>query len=357
MASYFTKVWYNKSSFLILRPLSLLYSWLSQRRRKKLTAQAWLPPVPTIVVGNLSVGGTGKTPLVIYLAKLLRDHGFQPLIISRGYKGIYQGIKMVSETDSPNEVGDEVLLIKQETGVPVVISPNRVKAVQCILEEVPPRVSDTYADPRVIISDDGLQHYSLGRHIEIAVLDAGRQFGNQQLLPEGPLREKLTRLAEVDFIVANGSRARAAQHQQVAACADKLFSMRFIPNQFRSVSPSMQDLSTHTLSMQVLSIEAFKAKFGTQIKAVAAIGNPSRFFISLQNLGFRLDVYDFPDHHLFTRSELINILHNKDPHSPLMMTGKDAVKCRNFALENLWYMEIKVELEDEFNQKLLNKLA
>ena len=335
---------------ILLRPLSLLYFWLSQRRRKRLSAQAWLPPVPTIVVGNLSVGGTGKTPLVIYLAKLLRDHGFQPLIISRGYKGTYQGIKMVSETDSPTEVGDEVLLIKQETDVPVVVSPNRVKAAQHILAEVSPRVSGN--DPRVIISDDGLQHYSLGRHIEIAVIDACRQFGNQQLLPEGPLREKLTRLAEVDFIVANGSKARAAQHQQVAACADKLFSMRFIPNTFCSVSSSTSS-STQSLSM---SVEAFQEKFGTQIKAVAAIGNPSRFFISLQNLGFTLDVYDFPDHHPFTRSELIHVLYNKHPHRPLVMTSKDAVKCQHFALENLWYMQISVALEDEFNQKLLNRL-
>lgn len=278
--------------------------------------------VPVIVVGNITIGGTGKTPFVIWLAHLLKKQGFKPGIVSRGVGSKYK-IKQPQFVDiqsRPEEVGDESILIRRSTDCPVVICVDRVAAVHLLL---------TNSNCNIVITDDGLQHYRLGRSLEIAMVDETRQFGNGKLLPAGPLREPRSRLKKVDFLIKQGSQ-----------------------ESFVSNRSDMYLTGTHLVSLgtqKKVPVSDFKDQM---IHAVAAIGNPHRFFLFLKNSGMKLITHPFQDHYLFTQKDFFF-----NDEYPIIMTEKDAVKCRSFATDRMWYLPVEARVNAELEQKLLNKIA
>jgi tetraacyldisaccharide 4'-kinase len=306
----------------LLWPISLLFGaavqfrrWLYQRGLRSSAAI----PVPVIVVGNISVGGAGKTPLVARLVELLREAGYQPGVISRGYGGQSpHWPRQVMADSDPRQVGDEPVLLARRCRCPVVVDPDRVAAAQALLAS---------EDCNVIISDDGLQHYRLRRDLEIAVVDGFRRFGNSACLPAGPLREPLSRLREVDFVVGNG----AARGREYLMClhGDKAVN----------------------LADPYVSAALAGFRHGT-VHAVAGIGDPGRFFDHLRRAGLRTLEHPFPDHHVFEPKDLYF-----PEDMPVLMTEKDAVKCRPFAPEGCWYVPVSAQLESAFEQDLLNRLA
>ncbi len=274
-------------------------------------------PCPVIIVGNISVGGTGKTPLVIELAKQLQQSGYRPGIISRGYGGKNCGAVAVTANSSPIQVGDEPILIAKKSACPVAIATKRAEAAQLLLNQT---------DCNIILSDDGLQHYALKRNIEIAVVDGERRFGNNNCLPGGPLREPLERLNEVDFIIVNGT----AQEE------------REIPMSITA------DIAINLKTGAKKTLTEFK---GQNCHAIAGIGNPERFFNLLTAQGLETQNHPFPDHHLFKAKQI-----NFKDSLPILMTEKDAVKCTEFATDKHWYVPISAHLPESFFQKLLNLL-
>lgn len=317
------RAWYQPkvSWTLIFLPLALLFWLLSSIRRLSYRYGLIKPNrvnKPVIVVGNISVGGNGKTPLVIYLCQLLQAHGFKPGIISRGYGAKQRQVPYrVSRQDDAGRVGDEPLLLAKRTQCPVVIDPKRPRAAAYLIH---------HTDCDVIISDDGLQHYALQRDVEIAVLDGHRLCGNNWLLPVGPLRELRSRLNTVDFLVLNASVAQDA------------YTMQYKPD-------SLVNLTDASL---IKTADSFAGK---TVHAVAAIADPSRFFVSLKNLGMTIIPHRFPDHYIFSANDL----HFDDDH-PIIMTEKDAVKCEQFAAYHCWYLPITAFLPDNFDKACLNKL-
>ncbi len=270
--------------------------------------------VPVIIVGNISVGGTGKTPLVIWLAQYLKEQGYNPGIISRGYGGEEHKEAMTVNADSSAQiVGDEPLLLAKHTDCPVVICHKRVKAAQSLLSQ---------HDCDIVIADDGLQHYALKRDIEIAVIDGERRFGNGYILPAGPLREPVERLQEVDLVIVNG-----------VAEEDNEYSMRL---------EGFEAINMHT--SEVLSLD----KFTTQkCRAMAGIGNPKRFFNYLEKAGLEVDKIAFPDHHAYSKEDI-----SFDDSLPVLMTEKDAVKCMAFADKKHWYVPVKAQPQPAFVHQL-----
>jgi tetraacyldisaccharide 4'-kinase len=322
LSAWLADCWYKKSRFsLCLLPLSLIYEGIV-RLRKKLYGLGLLKkyslPVPVIVVGNISVGGTGKTPLIIWLAALLKEAGFRPGIISRGYRGQSKNWPQRVEAGSdPYTVGDEALLIAGLTGCPMVVAPRRADAGKMLLKE---------SDCNVILSDDGLQHYALNRDIEIAVIDGARRFGNGYCLPAGPLREPATRLNSVDFIVVNGDKSEKNEY-----------------------SMQMQGgLAVNLVSGEQKPLQAFSSR---HCHAVAGIGNPGRFFKQLESAGLNCKTHAFPDHYPFQPADI-----EFGDGLPVLMTEKDAVKCRAFAGEQHWSVPVKAVLESGFSERLLNLL-
>ncbi len=317
------RIWYDRHPLaLLLWPASIVFRLLSTLRRwgyrsGLLTTE--YPGVPVIVVGNIAVGGTGKTPLVIALAERLRQAGYRPGIISRGYRGKARHWPQQVRPDSdPVMVGDEAVLLAQRSGCPVAVGPDRVATARALL---------TASDSDILISDDGLQHYRLGRDIEIAVIDGVRRLGNGYLLPAGPLREPAQRLKQVDFTVVNGGIAGKLEYPM------PLLPQRFIP--LRPHAPS-QPLS------------AFN---GQRVHAIAAIGNPQRFFDTLRELGIEVIEHCFPDHHLLQAEDI-----RFDDDLAVLMTEKDAVKCRRFATAGCWYLEIEAGLDDRLWYRLCKLL-
>lgn len=325
ISRYLLDIWYGDHFIgAALTPMAMFFldfvrfrRWLYKIGLKKSTQL----PVPVIIVGNISVGGTGKTPLCIYLANLLKAQGYRVGIISRGYGGKKVAAKMVLPNSDVAEVGDEALLILQQTNCPMVVCANRVEAGHFLLQHAP-------CD--VILADDGLQHYALKRDIEIAVIDGVRRFGNSACLPAGPLREPIERLNSVDFIVVNGK--------------------------------PLNDNAWHEWGMQLHGDNAINLKTGeskplTEFKfldchAVAGIGNPQRFFSQLEKAGImqRVD-HSFPDHHVFSEEEITF------QHHPVLMTEKDAVKCKTFATQNHWVVPVTAQLSTEFTEKFLTLLS
>lgn len=321
LSAWLESVWYGNRPLArsTLSPLSYLFCYLAKHRRIKLSLEQKHFPVPVIVVGNITVGGTGKTPLVICLIEQLRKAGYQPGVVSRGFGAKQTQVQLVQAQDAASEVGDEPLLIVQRTSVPLVIGRQRNAAIEYLL---------TQTNCNVVISDDGLQHYQMARDLEIAVLDGVRRFGNGYCLPAGPLREKPERLAECDFIVTNGT----------AWAGEYAMQMQ---------SANLQAL--HGSDQQELSF--FKAK---TVHVVTGIGNPNRFFNSLKQAGLVLIEHVFPDHHAFTANDL-----NFHDDLPLLMTEKDAVKCRNFPVEIIskaWYLPIAAHVDSAFTEQLLQRL-
>ena len=305
-----------------LYPFETLYKALAHLDRRIKQKQAIEHPVPIIVVGNISVGGTGKTPLVIYLCELFIKAGYTPGIITRGYGGKNTVWPvLVTKNSNPVECGDEPVLMAQRTGVNVVAGPDRNKDIEQLLQN---------GEVDVVISDDGLQHYRLKRDIEIVVIDQLRGLGNKRCLPAGPLREPAKRLDTCDFVVSNETVRTADYSMQLKA-----------QSVCRLNSTIQQPLSTWK---------------GTTVHAVTGIGNPSRFFHTLKSAGLDVIEHQFPDHYQFKGADIIFA-----DDFPVVMTEKGAVKCVRFAVEAAsekhWYVPVSAELNDRFDQDLLSKLA
>lgn len=322
MQTLVNKIWYQGHPLQwLLLPLSFAFGFITFVRRGLfqlgLKAQTILP-VPVIVVGNITVGGSGKTPMVIYLIELLRAHGFNPGVISRGYGANIDGVKQVAYNASATDVGDEPAMIVARSGVPMVVGSKRVEAANVLIAE---------HGVDVIICDDGLQHYALGRDIELVVIDGQRRLGNEYLLPAGPLREGPWRLKDVDFVVINGGNADVGQ-----------FEMQLAPTQVKAVDGN------------IITTDFDKSQ---PLVAIAGIGNPTRFFDSLQAQGYQVVLsHGFDDHQAYDKKQLCDLA--KD--LPLMMTEKDAVKCRDFAQENWWYLAVNAKLSPQFDEQLLSRL-
>ena len=326
-SNFIEEAWYeNKNWIKIFIPLSWLYRFIFKIKRRKDIQNSWKPKVKTIVIGNLTVGGTGKTPLVIWLAKMLKSRGYKPGIISRGYKSTANvNSFLIKSNSNANQVGDEPLIISKNTLCPVAVGPNRIASAKLLLKE---------NNCNVLISDDGLQHFKLGRDIEIAMIDGIRKFGNNQLLPAGPLREPIKRLEEVNFVVNTNSFYSADAEEN-----NKNFLMTYKPaawvNLFTGQSLKIEDWSKDKI-----------------IYAIAGIGNPSSFFSLLRSLNFHVIEKIFPDHHEFIESDF-----NQMEDLPIVMTEKDAIKCKFLKNPNCWYLKIESNLSDDFQSQILEKIS
>jgi len=318
---YLIDAWYNKSFWLyILAPLTFLFSALVKARRNsyvKNPKKVWVSPKPIIVVGNISMGGTGKTPLVKFIAMELQKRGFKPGLVSRGHGGKYYGTLEVTSETTYKQTGDEAQILAK-LNIPFFIDKNRPRAAKKLQEK---------HEVDVIISDDGLQHYSMGRDVEIAVIDGARRLGNGLAFPAGPLREPKSRLSEVDFIVNNGGPTEG----------DEIL-MTLSPAKF-----------IHLNSGKEYSVD--KWPMHNQVHAIAGVGNPNRFFDLLLRLGFEFDKNPFPDHHKYNKRDLYFL-----DHLPILMTEKDAAKCKHFNNSKIWYLSIESKIESQFIDRLEEKL-
>lgn len=318
----------------LLYPLSLLYGAVTAARRAAYRVgmlESARLPVPIVVVGNLSVGGTGKTPLTLWLAAFLGARGRKPGIVCRGYGGRASAPRPVGADSDPLECGDEAVLLAQRSGCAVWAGTDRAATARALLAAQP--------GCDVLLSDDGLQHYALARDAEICVIDAGRGFGNGWLLPAGPLREPPSRLARVDGVVINGQPARAADTLTARLPAGiPRFNMAIEGSVFRHVRhPEHRVDAGH-----------FRGK---RAHALAGIGDPRRFFAHLEALGIAFTSHAFPDHHAYTADAL-----SFAGASPVVMTEKDAVKCRQFANERHWVLRVDAEIDPALGDRVLQKL-
>jgi tetraacyldisaccharide 4'-kinase len=326
--SFLERAWHERAGWLILLwPVSVLFQALTAIRRAAQQSKqrpAYLT-APLIVIGNISLGGTGKTPLLITLSQELQKQGFKPGIISRGYGGDAPSYPLAVNSDSDvSQSGDEAFLIAEKTGCPVYVDPDRSAALQALL---------LHEDVDVVLSDDGLQHYNLYRDLEIVVVDGQRLFSNGFCLPAGPLRESMNRLKEVQHIVINGEPAREIPQ---LACASKMqLEPRSLVNM---VSGEKRPFAGAPFNM------------GNKLQAVSALGNPQRFYALLERLPYQVEIFSFPDHHSFTADDFEQ--EGIDMHQPVVMTEKDAVKCRQFAKNNFWYLSVEVNLESQFFERL-----
>ncbi len=323
-------IWYEDAAGTsLLAPLECLYkTYVSRVRQQYLNGrkQSYRSPVPVVVVGNLVVGGAGKTPLVLAICQRLQQRGMRPGILSRGYKaGSEVFPRAVVPSDDAAEVGDEPLLMAQRSGAKVCIDPQRARGARWLVEE---------GGCDIVLCDDGLQHYALARDVEIVVIDAQRQLGNGRCLPAGPLREPAERLQSVDFIVYNGT---TAAHNDAA-----IFVMQLKP----SVLVRLHD--NYAINVSALADLAAAGP----VHALTGIGNPQRFFTSLRELGFDIIEHAFGDHHAFNARDL-----NFGDQQAIIMTEKDAVKCREFAPVQAWYLPVDAQLEETFYSALLEKIT
>jgi tetraacyldisaccharide 4'-kinase len=291
---------------------------------------------PVVVVGNLSVGGTGKTPLVCWLVERLQELGFRPGVVTRGYGGSNRAPRLLRESDTAALVGDEPLLLARRTRVPVAVGRKRAAAARML--------ADAGCD--VIVSDDGLQHYALSRDCEIAVIDAERGFGNGHLLPAGPLREGKSRLATVDAIVVNGASVGAGAGQPAGG--------RPAGGEPRGVWPAGAEnwggapgrvFGMHLEAVRAVSLLDSSSRdlhdfAGQRVHAVAGIGNPQRFFAMLRAFGMQVSPRELPDHAALKRADI-----EFGDDLPVLMTEKDAVKCAGWAREVHWYVPVSVSFD------------
>lgn len=300
---------------------SLPFSWLIglYARIKRLAYQlhlipAYRSPVPVIVVGNITAGGTGKSPLVIWLARFLKDQGYKPGIISRGYGGRATSWPQQVRSDSDVKVvGDEAVMIASRAKCPMAVGPIRKDAIKALLQ---------HHDIDVIISDDGLQHYAMARDVEIAVVHGERRLGNERFLPAGPLREPPSRLDDVDIVVVNGKGLRNEHAMTVG--------------------------SEVAVNMKTRKIEKLSVLKDRSCHAVAGIGYPDGFFNALRAFGIEVKAHPYPDHHYFEDSDIMF-----GDTLPVLMTEKDAVKCMRFADKNHWCVPLKVTMDRAFQQRVL----
>ena len=338
MAAWFEREWQRLGGgALIFFPFSIVFRGAMALRRflyRLRVLPSWRAPVAVIVVGNITVGGTGKTPLVIEILDILQRRGWTPGVIARGYgrvpsresdpRGV---VPVYPDVATPEHFGDEPVLIARRSRVPVYVSPDRPAAARALLEAHP--------EVNVLVSDDGLQHYALARDVEIAVVDGERRFGNGLLLPAGPLREPVSRLKQVDAAVVNGGWS-----DMVAA--PRQFAMQLGRERFVAVA-TREEASAQEFAL---------AARGRNVVAIAGIGNPQRFFEHLARLGVAARGVAFADHYGY---------HAKDLKLPgaevIVMTEKDAVKCAAFADARMWYMRVDAILPPEFDDFLLTRIA
>lgn len=316
--NWWEKGWYRQHPYtLLFWPLSLLYRLVAVIRRfgyQRGWFASFAVEKPVIIVGNISVGGTGKTPFTLWLCQFLTARGFKPGIVSRGYGARITEPVRVTAAHLAADVGDEPLLLATKTNCPVVVCPDRVAAAQYLLATT---------DCDLVISDDGLQHYRLRRDLELVLIDGQRGLGNQQLLPAGPLREPVARLQTVDAVIANSGDFLHAQYKM----------------QLKAVSPVALDGQSQW------------PEPSPAVTLVAAIGNPQRFVDTVKNIGIKINAtVFFRDHFAFDQQSLAEI------EGPLLMTEKDAVKCRAFAKPNWYYLPVEAELSDDFKFWLQQQL-
>lgn len=312
--------WYSTaSSPWWLRPFAMLYGWITRWRRARLTALAPELPVPVIIVGNISVGGTGKTPFTLWLVERLREWGWRPGIISRGYGGEapQYPYDVVADTD-PAFSGDEPALMARRLNVPLVVAPDRVAAARHLLAQ-------NTAD--ILVSDDGLQHYRLTRELEFCVVDGARGLGNGALLPAGPLRESPSRLKEVDAVIVNGG--------------------SWTPDGMQPLRMRLE--LQKAVALQGGRQQALDEWVAKSVHAVAGIGHPQRFFDQLAALGLQVIPHAFADHHDYTATDLMF----SDGH-PVLMTEKDAVKCEAFAQPHWWFVPAQAAFSDVDTARIKN---
>jgi len=325
-------VWYERARPpWWLRVLAFKYGLLV-RLRTWLYGRGWLQSArvaaPVIVVGNITVGGTGKTPLVIWLVGQLRNLGLPVAVVTRGYGRSSTGrvttdILRVDENCRAIDVGDEALLIRLRTGSPVYVSRDRVAAAQAAIAD----------GARVIVADDGLQHLRLERDVEIALVDGQRGLGNGALLPAGPLREPAARLEGVDAIVLTEPGAGAPAGNWSGALRMSLSGELLQPVTRAALEQTLRSFS------------------GQRVHAVAGIGNPRRFFATLESAGLQPIPHRFPDHHRYLRGEL-----EFGDALPVIMTEKDAVKCRSIAPENCWCLPVSASFAAADERALLRRI-
>ena len=313
-----TDLWYGRGAATVaLLPLAWAFQLVSNARRQAYSSGLLgtsRPEAPVIVVGNINVGGTGKTPLVAWLCHYLARHDWRPGIISRGYGGRARHWPQQVRPDSdPVVVGEEAVLLARRCHVPIAVGPERGAAAEGLIE---------HYGCNIIVSDDGLQHYALERDLEIAVVDGVRRFGNGLLLPAGPLREPVTRLGQADLIVTYGLPARGE------------FPMKYAGDEFRAVVDRERRVNVRDFQQR-------------EVHAVTGIGDPERFFTSLRSRNFRLHRHAYPDHHRFTADQIAF-----DDDLPVVMTEKDAIKCERFAGKRHWYLPVEAQLPEVFERRL-----
>ena len=314
------KFWYRQGAIAwLLWPVSLVFAAGVVLRRLLYAIRVFKsahPGIPVIVVGNLTVGGSGKTPLVIWVAEFLKSKGWAPAIISRGYGAKVQAPRAATVASEAAEVGDEPILLARRSGCPVWIGPDRVQ-VAAVLRAAQPEVN-------VLVLDDGLQHYRMRRDLEIAVVDA-RGFGNGFMLPAGPLRESRLRLMTVDAVVSHASNVKG-------------YAMRLEGDEVHRMTDARER-------------RPLKSFAGQKVHAAAGIGDPNRFFLRLGAAGVKVIPHPFPDHHAFSPRDL-----EFGDELPVMLTEKDAVKLRSAARPNWWVLPVSAKLDPAFGAWLVGKL-
>lgn len=317
------RIWSGRSPlWLLLWPLSLIYGAVSSLIRlsyQRGWRKSWRAPVPIVVVGNLTAGGNGKTPVAIWLVQALQRRGLKVGVVSRGYGGKAERYPLLVNGDTSTELaGDEPVLIAQRSGAPVAVAPKRRAAVEALLASQP---------LDLIVTDDGLQHYALQRDREIVVVDGVRRFGNGWWLPAGPMRERASRLQQVDAVIVNGGQAQPGE-----------IAMTLRPGQ----AVNLQSQRRAPLANL------------NNVVAMAGIGHPPRFFATLKQHGVTpVSEIAFADHHAYSQPELAQLLTDGQI---LLMTEKDAVKCRGFAQPNWWYLPVEAELSDDATTPLLDDI-
>lgn len=325
------RLWYRRAHPPAwLSPLSALFGWASGRRRRHYSdaANQYLSVLPVIVVGNLTVGGTGKSPLCAWLVAMLQSRGWQPVIMTRGYQGKSDRFPLLVTPETPTELcGDEPLMLARQCRVPVVVDPDRARAAAWAAAE---------GLGNILVCDDGLQHYKLARNLELVVFDGQRGAGNQALLPAGPLREPLERLAGVTAVIVNGE-PRHETFARIRTQAPAFLTMALRPRQLRRLRDGV-----------LAEVAQFR---GQTVHAVAGIGNPERFFRTLEALGCQVIRHPFPDHHPFEMNDFPS-----DGH-PVVMTAKDGVKCERFAGEDWWVLDVIAEPEPQLEDLIIEALA
>ena len=331
--AWLQRIWYGGGAApWWLRALSPVFG-LIVRGRRALYAGGWCRTVrvaaPVIVVGNINVGGTGKTPLVIWLARQLTDRGLKVGIVSRGYRRAVSALRVVRSDSSWLEVGDEPLLVQHRTGCATVVARDRVAGARVLVEE----------GVDVVIADDGLQHLRLARDCEIVVIDGVRGFGNGRVLPAGPLREPISRLDNADAVVVNG----VAEHASLVRAA--------APVKAGALQMTLVAGEAHRLDGQGAPqpLESFR---GQRLHAVAGIGNPARFFRELRARGLDIIEHPFRDHHAFAAGDVAFA-----DQLSVLMTEKDAVKCRAFGNPRHWYVPVAAEFSVAHTRELLDRVV